>query len=112
MHESYCFSTPAHLQLKLNKQVLILSPSKQPIEIDIVFVLNFRETSEYNNMQSSLRNTQVIEDPEIRRSVFVPDDLPEGKEENMTIVFHSADETKVGTPYAIEAELGDSGAIL
>ena len=36
-------------------------------------------------------------DPELRRSIFVPDDLPEGKEENRVLpwVFHSDDETKM-----------------
>ena len=36
-------------------------------------------------------------DPELRRSIFVPDDLPEGKEENRVLpwVFHSEDETKM-----------------
>ena len=36
-------------------------------------------------------------DPEIRRSIFVPDNLAEGKEENRILpwVFHSDDETKL-----------------
>ena len=36
-------------------------------------------------------------DPELRRSIFVPDDLPEGKEENRVLpwVFHNDDETKM-----------------
>ena len=36
-------------------------------------------------------------DPELRTSIFVPDDLPEGKEENRVLpwVFLSDDETKM-----------------
>ena len=61
-----------------NTQVLLL--------IVIVGVVNFEE-----------RLSWVIEDPEIRRSIFVPDDLPEGEEETrvLPLVFHSIYETKV-----------------
>ena len=68
-------------------------------------------------MQSFLRNTTTVvvlllffivakgeerlswftKDPDLRRSLFVPDDLPEGKEENRVLpwIFHNADETKL-----------------
>lgn len=48
-------------------------------------------------VKSEERLSWITKDPEIRRHMSVPDDLPEGKEDNIVLpwVFHSANDTKV-----------------
>jgi len=50
-----------------------------------------------NGARAEERLSWFTTDPEIRRSIFVPDNLAEGKEENRVLpwVFHSEDETKL-----------------
>ena len=47
--------------------------------------------------KSEERLSWMTNDPELTTSIFVPDHLPEGKEENRVLpwVFHSADDTKL-----------------
>ena len=49
------------------------------------------------SVQSEERLSWFTTDPEVKKSIFVPDNLPEGKEENRVLpwVFHSADDRKI-----------------
>ena len=49
------------------------------------------------SVQAEERLSRFTTDPEVKKSIFVPDNLPEGKEENRVLpwVFHSANDKKV-----------------
>ena len=49
------------------------------------------------SVQAEERLSWFTTDPEVKKSIFVPDNLPEGKEENRVLpwVFHSANDKKV-----------------
>ena len=49
------------------------------------------------SVQAEERLSWFTKDPEVKKSIFVPDNLPEGKEENRVLpwVFHSAKDTKI-----------------